>query len=382
MSTDAAVSQSEADRPGGPRWRAEAAKAQEAALPSVRALVSCPAQLGVGGLGRHLREIVDTFDRRGQPAVCVCESSGGRSAAVPGRDPRARALTMALAPLVRPSPAWRMWTASVAFDAGAARHLPPAEHLLAFSGTALAQFRAATRARYSSISLVSATSHLRRVVRQHERAYRQYPLEGSWATHLLRRNLAEYARADRIYVASRYIWESFIEEGFPEETLSLFPLTPDPRYTPDASPPASAMFDIVYIGSLSVAKGVPLLVDAVSRLPHTDMRLVLVGGWGTRGMRRFIEKVRAHDSRINVTLGDPLPHVRAARLCVHPSYDDGFAYAPAEALATGVPVIVSENTGMKDLIDPGRNGLILQTGHLSALTEAIDAAYHGEILHG
>jgi len=80
--------------------------------------------------------------------------------------------------------------------------------------------------------------------------------------------------------------------------------------------------------------------------------------------------------------GDPLPHLQAARLYVHPAYEDGFAYAPAEALACGVPVLVSEDTGMKDLIDPGVNGSILPTGDLSALREAIEAAYRGEPLRG
>jgi glycosyltransferase involved in cell wall biosynthesis len=80
--------------------------------------------------------------------------------------------------------------------------------------------------------------------------------------------------------------------------------------------------------------------------------------------------------------GDPLPHLRDARLCVHPSYEDGFAYSPAEALACGVPVIVSEDTGMKDLIERDRDGLVLPTGDVKLLTEAIEAAYRGEILTG
>ncbi len=65
---------------------------------------------------------------------------------------------------------------------------------------------------------------------------------------------------------------------------------------------------------------------------------------------------------------------------MHPAYEDGFAYAPAEALAAGVPVLVSEDTGMKDLIERGRDGEVLPTGDLDALTEAIDAAYRGELL--
>ncbi len=45
-----------------------------------------------------------------------------------------------------------------------------------------------------------------------------------------------------------------------------------------------------------------------------------------------------------------------------------------------MPVIVSADTGMKELIDGPDAGLVLPTGDLDALTEAIDAAYRGEIL--
>ena len=64
------------------------------------------------------------------------------------------------------------------------------------------------------------------------------------------------------------------------------------------------------------------------------------------------------------------------------AYEDGFAYAPAEALACGVPVIASEDTGMKELIEPGVTGLVTATGNLAALTEAIAAAYRGELFGG
>jgi len=398
-----------APAPLGASWRAERERIQEAALPRGRVVVSCSAPFGRGGLGRHVKEIADALDRGGQPGMCICGPGGEPApASCARRELPPRGLGAALPPLVSHFPAWRAWSASVAFDAQAARELlatgtPPAvgelpaiDHLIAFNGQALAQFEAARKARCESISLVAANSHLRRVVRQHDQALRRYPIEHSWPRHLLRRNLREYAQADRIYVASEYIWESFIEEGIAAESLSRFPLTPDPRYRADDAQALaddarehvddarerSDTFDVVYVGSLTVAKGVPLLVDAFRRLAHTDMRLVLVGGWGTRGMRRFLERACAQDPRISVSPGDPLPHLRSARLCVHPAYEDGFAYAPAEALACGVPVIVSEDTGMKELIEGEPSGLIVPTGDLQALSEAIDAAYAGEILGG
>jgi len=350
-------------------------------MPSGRTVVTCPAPFGGGGLGRHLQELVDAVGRRsGQRAAHISEDAGLQIARTNARQLSAHIGARATAPLGRGSPAWRIFSASVAFDARAAERLPSAENLIAFNGTALAQLRAAPGLGYRSRSLVAANSHYRNVLRRHALAHRQYPVEAPWPTHLLRRNLHEYALAQRVLVASRYIWESFVAEGFPEERLSRFPLTPDPRFEPRPAGLPADTFDVVYVGSLTVHKGIPLLVEAFRSLAHEDMRLVLVGGWKSPGMRRFIQRTCAEDPRVQVRPGDPLERLRAAALCVHPAYEDGFAYAPAEALACGVPLLVSEDTGMKELIGAGARALVLPTGDLAALTDAIEAAYRREIL--
>jgi glycosyltransferase involved in cell wall biosynthesis len=387
-STESGVAANQGDGGLSAGWREKALRVQEAALPPGRVVVSCSAPLGGGGLGRHLGEIAGAFERVGRAGEILSGSSRGappttamRAWAPAGERPRANG---ALARLPLPiSPGVRTRAFMADFDAYAAARLPgDAEHLIAFNGQALKQFRAARQAGYRSLMLVSANSHIRQVAGRHAEARRRYPLEGSWTTRLIERNLAEYERAERIFVASRYVRESFLEEGFAAERLVDFPLTPDPRYAVRPPQAPSGPFEIVYVGSLAVHKGVPLLIDAVRRLPDADISLVLVGGWGTRGMRRFIERACAADPRILVRPGDPLERLRSASVCVHPAYEDGFAYAPAEALACGVPLIVSEDTGMKELIDVPGKGLILPTGDLDALTEAIEAAYRGEVFAG
>jgi len=363
--------------------RERALAVQAAALPAGPAVVSCMAPRGFGGLGRHLEEILEALERAGHCAASISEADLGSSPRPAARHALGLPylITMLTALRVPGAVRLRARAAMAEFDAYAARNLPSAEQLIAFNGHALEQFRAARRRGFRTVSLVSANSHLRRVIRQHACARRRYPLEASWPSWLLERNLAEYREADRVFVASRYIRDSFLEEGFDEERLCDFPLTPDPRYEQIVREP-SDRFQIVYVGSLAVHKGVPLLIDAVRRLRHLDLELVLVGGWGTRGMRKFVEGARAADARISVSPGDPLPHLRGAALCVHPAYEDGFAYAGAEALAAGVPLVVSEDTGMKELIVPGRDGVIVPTDDLDALAEAIEAAYRNELLDG
>jgi glycosyltransferase involved in cell wall biosynthesis len=377
-STDPAAFGHVADGVVRSAWRERTAREQQAAMPAGAVTVSCSAPAGTGGLGRHVQEIADALARRGESGSLITGDRAVGDVGTAHVDLAARLLKLPV-PL---SPGVRVRLSAGEFDAYASRRLPRAEHLVAFNGQALRQFAAARGAGYQSTSLVSANSHMRQVVRQHERAHRQYPLEGSWTSHLLARNLREYTQADRVLVASRYIRESFLQQGFPEERLASFPLTPHPRFDVAGAPARSDRFEIVYVGSLAVHKGVPLLIDAVRRLPFDDLRLTLVGGWGTRGMRRFVQQACTEDPRIAAGPADPLVHLRGASLCVHPAFEDGFAYAPAEALAAGVPVMVSEDTGMKELIDSPRRGLVLATGDLDSLVQAIAAAYRGELFDG
>lgn len=364
-------------------WRARELEAQQRALPHGRTVLSCPAPIDSGGLGRHLRELREALLRAGEAHACVCAGSRESSGTGCDLELAPSALARVAAPFVRSSRAWRVWAGATDFDRSLARRLPAGEHLLAFNGAGLAQLRAAAAAGgWESRSLVSANSHFRNVVRQHARAYERHPIERPWVRHMLRRNLAEYELAQRIYVSSEYIRESFVREGFDESQLVRFPLTPHTRFRPAAAASDSQTFDILYVGSLTVHKGVALLVDALTRLPQDDIRLVLIGGWGTRAMRRYLERARERDPRISVAPGDPLARLQRARLCVHPAWEDGFGYAPAEALACGVPVIASEDTGMKELIDPGRTGLVTATGDDGALADAIAAAYRGELFRG
>ena len=66
-------------------------------------------------------------------------------------------------------------------------------------------------------------------------------------------------------------------------------------------------------------------------------------------------------------------HVRlyqTSDLMLFPSVEDGFALVVAEALACGLPVITTPNTGASDLIRPGENGEIVPIRDPQALAQA------------
>ena len=79
----------------------------------------------------------------------------------------------------------------------------------------------------------------------------------------------------------------------------------------------------------------------------------------------------AKEPRLTIQTGDPLPYLQKADCYVHPSYQDGYGYAPMEAMSCGVPVIVSEDTGAKENVVEGENGYIIPTGAWDAILDRI-----------
>ena len=254
------------------------------------------------------------------------------------------------------------------------QRLLPINEVLCFSGCALRTFTMARRFGAKTLHLESPTAHISHCDRQLKKAYAANPLELCWlGPGLKAKILAEYQIADVIWVNSEYSRQTFLNQGFPSSKLVRRNLTVDRRFQPkQVSTSTHDNFTIVYVGSVSVSKGLPVLLAAFQKIKNPKARLVLIGGTGSRGMKQYIAKIIASDCRISMQPGDPLPHFRDANVLVHPSWSDGFGIAPMEAMAAGIPVIVTQDTGMKEYVTEGMNGWVVPTGDIAALNDRLE----------
>jgi glycosyltransferase involved in cell wall biosynthesis len=260
------------------------------------------------------------------------------------------------------------------FDRKVARQLDePMECFVGFAGQALHSFRVAKKLGCRRFELVAGNSHVSNCVRKHAEATKRHPIEKPWLNGAhVKKTLAEYEMADMIWVASEYSLEVFTREGVSAQKVGRIHYATDPKYMADRNTrPRDGVFRIVYCGAVSVAKGVPLLLEAFARLAVGPAELTLVGGTSTRGMKRYMDEAMARDARIKLAPGDPLPHLRNADVCVHPSWEDNLAYAPLEALRAGVRVIVTADTGMKEYVVEAENGYVVPTGDVEAILERL-----------
>ena len=334
--------------------------------------IVCSACYGAGGLGQHFAQIVENSRQEGlldgyyTPSTKAGDTGHGH-VVFEHWSPWLFQYTPA-----RFSAGWKSHLGGDIFDRTVAKYLQAGiKEYIGFGGQSLHSFRQARKLGAERLGLVAANSHVKNVVGLHAQAHKQYPIEESWLNAAqVQKTLKEYDMADIIYVASEYTRQTFLAEGFPERKLSRVNYETLTRYKPTTEASREEVFRIVCTGSMTVVKGIPVLLEAFSRLGGLA-ELTLVGGWASRGMRHYLLGRIAQDPRIRLAPGDPLPHLQQANVCVHPSYEDGYAYAPMEALACGVPVIVTEDTGMKEHVREGVNGYVVPTGSWEAVLERL-----------
>lgn len=337
-------------------------------------VLACNSAYGDGGIGQHFAQLVE--ESRAANQLQVYYSTGPKEGDRQGRlmqPPSWHGWILHYTP-ARFSPKWRSHLNSELFDRWMARQLDTrAERFMGFAGNSLHTFRRAAALGYEKLELVAATSHVDNVKRLHKRAERELDTRDNWLHEReVRKTKQEYAMADVIYVHSDYTRDSFLAAGMPPDKLERTVLRVDPRFEPPADRPDDGVFRVVYVGRLDPMKGIPLLLEAFAELPVAPKTLTLVGGWSSRAMRRYMEDWLARDLDITMAPGDPLLALQRADVFVHPAYQDGFGYAPMEALACGVPVIATEDTGMKEYIEHGTNGFVVPTGNMEALLQCLE----------
>lgn len=272
------------------------------------------------------------------------------------------------------------------FDRWVARRLPRAgaSGVIACEISALATFRAA-RARGITTLLDAPSIHWAAQDRLH----------GTLDAPGLHRRIVrvkeeEIALADHILTVSELARQTYLEAGVPAGKVHAVPLGADlSLFRPDGPEEAprspDASFTFLFAGASIHRKGFDLLLEAFGRVAAAvpDARLRVVGPRGDaahlleRSAALPIEAVGPTDQR------ELAAEFRRADCLVLPSRNDSYAMVVTEALAAGLPVIVSEMVGAKDLVSEGKNGWIVPAGDAAPLTERMLAcARDREALRG
>jgi alpha-maltose-1-phosphate synthase len=156
-----------------------------------------------------------------------------------------------------------------------------------------------------------------------------------------------------VLAPSDYVRRTLIAQGVAPERIALVPFgVRIERFRPPERPREDGVFRLLYVGQISQRKGIKYLLEAVKRLALPGLELVLVGGivGSGAGLAPYQGCFRHVP---NVPHAEVQRLFQSADLFVYPSLHEGSALAIFEAMASGLPVITTENAGsmVRDGID-------------------------------
>jgi glycosyltransferase involved in cell wall biosynthesis len=265
-----------------------------------------------------------------------------------------------------------VWLANETLDWHVARSLGSTDILIALSGSGLHAGRTLKRA--GGIYICDrGSAHIRYqdclLREEHQRwglPYREID------PRVIAKEESEYVLADRITVPSEFARHSFVQQGIPAEKVACIPYGGRLDRFRQIGKPDNSKFTILFVGNLTLQKGIPYLLEAFSRFKHPAKELIVIGSPGVETeflLRRFpTDHVKFLGRVPNAELS---AYYSLAHVFVLPSVQEGFGMVMAEAMACGCPVIATQHTGAADLFANGTAGYIVPPRNADAILDAL-----------
>ena len=182
----------------------------------------------------------------------------------------------------------------------------------------------------------------------------------------LDRKQGEMTLADLVVCPSQFVADS-VPTG---KRVVVAPFgSPEVRSMPQRSASRNRL-RVLFVGTLSQRKGLADLFMAIRIINRRDIEWILLGtammplDFYRRECREFVyERPRSH--------GEVLRMMKRCDALVLPSIVEGRALVLQEAMACGLPIIVTSHTGGADLVEPGKTGYLVPIRSPESIAEAI-----------
>ena len=194
---------------------------------------------------------------------------------------------------------------------------------------------------------------------------------------ILSKEIKEYKEADYICVPSKFAKRSFTKKGFKNSKIKVLRLGVDlKKFYPKKIARKKKQFTIVSSGEVSVRKGSHILIEAFNNLKIQNAKLIFVGNI-EKGLSNFLNKRKnsnihflgkKNEKQLNTIYN-------MSDIFVLNSLEDGFGMVVPQAMACGLPVITTFNTGASEIIENNKNGFVIKAGDCKSLENKIKKLY-------
>ena len=261
------------------------------------------------------------------------------------------------------------------FDRWVKRQLPEATGIFSSYGYAVESFRKARLTRGMTL-LDAGNSHpanfWKIVGEEHTRwGAKEDPYPRKWYEGGLR----SVELTDWVFSPSTYVTQSFIERGFPRERILHLPYPVDlGNFSPSPPVPINdSPLRVICTGGVSLRKGFPYLLEAMRIIRKDRNAILMLSG----GVHPAMKDLMNQYSDIPINWAPYLNHeqlgnrLKSGHVFALLSVEEGLARTALEAMACGLPVVLTPNTGVSDFVVPDENGEVVPIRDPQAAADAI-----------
>lgn len=269
---------------------------------------------------------------------------------------------------------------NASFDMWMASRLEECDVFHCISGTGLRTHQRA-RERYGALTVCDrGSTHIlyqqNLLAEEFDRQATRFP---DIDKRLVERELAEYELCDLIFVPSELTYRSFIQYGVPAWKLRKNPYGAElDVFRPIEK--ADDVFRVIYVGALTIRKRIIYLLQAVAELRLPNFQVWLIGPEAPES-RAILARYSKFCRYLGVKDRRELHrYYSQGSVFVMPSIEEGIALVQGQAMACGLPVIATSNTGAEDLFTDGIEGFIVPIRDPEAIREKLLLLYQSSDL--
>ena len=195
-----------------------------------------------------------------------------------------------------------------------------------------------------------------------------------WDTGILNRSLREIEATQKFLVPSEFVADSLEFSGVNRDQMFRCPYGVDVSMfsakTYDDLKRFSRPIRFIYVGGVKELKGIYYLLEAFSEISPDIASLTVVGSYDEKDKDTapYSNRVSFTGSILHSAVADEL---RKADVFVFASLGEGLSLSTLEAAACGLPLIVTENSGVNDEMTDGIEGFIIPIQSKEAIKEKV-----------
>lgn len=225
---------------------------------------------------------------------------------------------------------------------------------------------------------IASRSYMRKIYEKDMKEFHDMELKKEqsflWNEKWLKGYDKEFVDADYCFVGSEFVKKSISEIVADKTKIYVIPygvnfnMFHNFKRNYEVSP-----LRLLFVGGVSMRKGIHHLLKVVSTYSASDVTLTIAGAYNPNCK---LYKKYALCKNINfvgfVTRDMIAALYESSHVFVLPSLAEGMAMVGLEALASGLPVVCSDNTGLTSVVKDGYNGYVIHASDEVALKSRID----------